>query len=518
MQRQFQFTLLLAALLLFSCSEKEPQETNESKNTEEKSTETDLIVTKTEEIQDFDTTITYINFFDGKEDLKSKLQALAPSAKSFPFVLSCSNEYYYISSNQKENESFYELNPSMVFGLIKGDSLVLLPMEYERIGNPNMVAQNCVEFRKGNLYGLLDLKSNLKTEAYFEYIIPNTKVENTTLYGNRSGKWYSIDTKTMKVSEVADFKPSIQTFEMGLPNLNNPATWIARTIVENSDDWAYGSNIVLIPSYIQKLKVLGDTYFGNYIPKNQKGASSGTEALSMNVDRIKQISKNLVYFISFTAQEEMDVRGWQSNNQYLSMQNSATGEIQTVAIGRNSDYNYWCDGLDYKFLNDTLLEVHISGENDTKIKYGYNFENVYDYYVLSPEGKIIHPETNRKFSFTKFVYIDETYFQGCFCKFTGEEFEEGGAEIVKTAHLSLEDLDVMRNEIFAEYGYIFKSEKWQKYFKQFDWYQPKHENVDDQLSEMDKANIKVIVEMQKQMKGQEEKYTKPSVSGYVAAG
>jgi hypothetical protein len=66
-------------------------------------------------------------------------------------------------------------------------------------------------------------------------------------------------------------------------------------------------------------------------------------------------------------------------------------------------------------------------------------------------------------------------------------------------HYSINELDIMRNEIFADYGYNFKSEKWQEYFSQFSWYKPKYDNVDDQLTEIDKHNIKVILKQKEEI-------------------
>jgi hypothetical protein len=51
----------------------------------------------------------------------------------------------------------------------------------------------------------------------------------------------------------------------------------------------------------------------------------------------------------------------------------------------------------------------------------------------------------------------------------------------------------MRNEIFARYGYKFKSGgEMDKYFKSQDWYSGQHDNVNDFLTELEKENIKLI--------------------------
>ena len=57
-----------------------------------------------------------------------------------------------------------------------------------------------------------------------------------------------------------------------------------------------------------------------------------------------------------------------------------------------------------------------------------------------------------------------------------------------------EQLRIIRNEIFARYGYIFKSNDLKKYFGQQSWYDPKRENVDKYLSEREQKNIILLIE------------------------
>ena len=63
---------------------------------------------------------------------------------------------------------------------------------------------------------------------------------------------------------------------------------------------------------------------------------------------------------------------------------------------------------------------------------------------------------------------------------------------------SMEELSVMRNEIFAGYGYIFKSDKWKEYFSKQEWYTPRYENVNSWLTIIEKHNIDLILRLEKQ--------------------
>ena len=59
---------------------------------------------------------------------------------------------------------------------------------------------------------------------------------------------------------------------------------------------------------------------------------------------------------------------------------------------------------------------------------------------------------------------------------------------------SNEELDYMRNELFASYGYRFKSERWAYVFEDKPWYQPKVSEVPlEWLSTIEKENLELIL-------------------------
>jgi len=59
--------------------------------------------------------------------------------------------------------------------------------------------------------------------------------------------------------------------------------------------------------------------------------------------------------------------------------------------------------------------------------------------------------------------------------------------------LSRQQLRLLRNEIFARHGYIFKSEDLRDYFFHQNWYQPKYTNISYlSLNQLEKKNIEFI--------------------------
>jgi hypothetical protein len=58
--------------------------------------------------------------------------------------------------------------------------------------------------------------------------------------------------------------------------------------------------------------------------------------------------------------------------------------------------------------------------------------------------------------------------------------------------LSKYDLKIMRNEIFARYGYIFQTEDMRNYFNRQTWYTPRYSDVNSFLTKIEKKNIDLI--------------------------
>ena len=54
------------------------------------------------------------------------------------------------------------------------------------------------------------------------------------------------------------------------------------------------------------------------------------------------------------------------------------------------------------------------------------------------------------------------------------------------------ELKIMRNEIFARHGYIFKTDDMKAYFESQSWYVPQYNDVTSLLTEIEKRNIEFI--------------------------
>lgn len=54
------------------------------------------------------------------------------------------------------------------------------------------------------------------------------------------------------------------------------------------------------------------------------------------------------------------------------------------------------------------------------------------------------------------------------------------------------DMEIIKNSVFARHGYAFKKQTYRNFFEQTDWYIPVSNNVDSELSPMEKENVALL--------------------------
>ena len=84
---------------------------------------------------------------------------------------------------------------------------------------------------------------------------------------------------------------------------------------------------------------------------------------------------------------------------------------------------------------------------------------------------------------------------------SGRKYPQVSKEYLEASSLasySKDELKIMRNEIFAVHGYVFKSEPVKSHYSAMRWYKPQFENVDDLLNSFEKANVKIIRQVEDQ--------------------
>ena len=152
------------------------------------------------------------------------------------------------------------------------------------------------------------------------------------------------------------------------------------------------------------------------------------------------------------------------------------------------------------------------GKNDTSIVGTWNaFKNIEiaeRKYVLikklftyNPENKLnsVYIDWNKSKK-TNYVNEDEGYDREYFS--TTEKVYDINASTQKLTTKDIEnltkaDLYILRNTIYAKHGYSFKNRQLRTFFDKQDWYMPVNVNIKNDLTPLEKENIKLLLRYEK---------------------
>ena len=92
--------------------------------------------------------------------------------------------------------------------------------------------------------------------------------------------------------------------------------------------------------------------------------------------------------------------------------------------------------------------------------------------------------------------VPETYYQETY-RSAGDVITKINSSTKKLTENDLKnlkklELEILRNTIYARHGYTFKKKSYRQFFDSVEWYIPVSENVDAQLTALEKANIKLL--------------------------
>ncbi|WP_422348792.1 YARHG domain-containing protein [Flagellimonas sp.] len=148
---------------------------------------------------------------------------------------------------------------------------------------------------------------------------------------------------------------------------------------------------------------------------------------------------------------------------YLVLIDECNNPLSARYIGTNDDYIMQ---FSYQFVPSKKLLVTSIHNLESYIK------QYYELYQISDEGNInkldSNPIATQPFNKEQLRLFDQEY------------------------------LRILRNTIFAVNGYIFKSKDMKDYFSEKPWYDPRYNNVNHLLSEVQLKNLCVIQEVEKE--------------------
>jgi len=395
--------------------------------------------------------------------------------------------YYYVVKGKWD---YYDVDSAKTYkmGLVNPQLQEIIPAEYDLVYNINGSFNGLIEVEKDHKRGFYDLDGKLVLPVEYDQIFPLINSEH--LGALRKGESYYWLEKDYSVSGEAEI--NIKDLMAMLP----PVNWSGLANVRKTDIMELNSrdnhsSVLISPSYLIDLNlVTAIKYLKNPLRRNVEFFDASSEykvAESENLTkadtgRFQALVYSIRDYFIGGRSEFYDIKNVvlvdkQSNRTFSS-------DIPVdYSMAESAEAPVKCDGYSFKPVSDTLFELKAGAStNLTLYDDTYIQEMPIYHYMYVHNNKLQEKPTNRLFAFTKFVKMDESYITGCYLY--NEKVITG---------LTPAMLRYMKNEIYADYNYIFKDKKWASIFGDgMVEYKAENANVDDRLTEIDRYNLNWI--------------------------
>jgi len=470
-----------------------------------------------------DTTARESGFFERtqKQPFNNKLQAQYKLAKKnrkyvTHFVMTYRGTFFLQQNKPELFDDNYKLNKKIRFGLIDEKGTQLLPVEYEKISNPGFILDDYMEVRKDGKSGLYNYADKKLITPEYDAIYPSRIMEYIAIgqKGNAFFKIYPDGTnKPFKDDQPApNYARLLKDYQVNIEN-DRFGLWISTEAFDymGKEDYyfEYSRGMIAAPSYLDRLDFFPKLVSDIILPWSEYGEDSLSVTLADSRNRNESTYSMLTSFFSYSAES----RGFESEERYLmtfDRKNTVKSRIKVLQWD-----NYFMQNAcelanpSVRFMNDSVVEVKNYLEIPKTTAVPYERCTKYEYYAIAADGKVT-PLSNGIFPMTSVIELKRSHFTGCFMRMiteeealaTGEYTEEDFFDNVygSRTHLTAADLEYMRNEIYARHGLKFKDAKWAAVFKSMKWYKGTSSNVDAKLTPIEKKNLQLIKQVEKELK------------------
>ena len=430
---------------------------------------------------------------------------------------------FYVARGDWDYSALYDdlTEGSYQLGVVDEWGNEVIPVSFGKIYNPGGTLPRLIEVERNGKRGFYNLQGQPIVSVSFNAIYPYPESEKVLAQVRFDGRYGWLDSQgnlhlnTDSHSDKSLFESPASSGRLmqWKYDIHQEGISYLRIPDQNNEHDLYGA-IIVSPSYLYDLGMVTEYNTNILIEEDDwdgAGVEGGHVSLVESVPLMQRARGLIAKFVEWGA----DARGYHEEIDRLIVTNEDLNAVATLDF--HGEYHYHLPHPELPFQKTALFETR---ELKPSTYPPYDEMTLYSYYQIDSDGKITALSTYRLFGFTKFVRISEENFKGEFKNYIGATSNSQGENVnlVIANHLTLEDLDVMRNEIFAEYGYSFTSEKWQTYFDQQPWYIPQYENVDDRLTDIDRYNVQFIYDFQEKMRGHESEYIQRDSVLYMAAG
>ncbi len=412
--------------------------------------------------------------FKTSEQLKSKYD----SVLWFSYI---GNETYYYVVNGKwevyDNLYNKSADKKHQIGLVNSELKEIIPAEYDLIHNIGGTFEHLVEVEKEGKKGFFNLEGKIVIPVIHDQIIP---VEDSVNLGIASiGSDYFWIRKDFSLSEK-DSSIRITDILKKVTGFARSSTIRGETVnnLLEFNSREHHAALYLAPSYLVDWKLLPVMkQFKN--PRRKKvefyDISSSVE---LQFAKRKEASSWVETIFYSIRDNYIGGRSDFYESKNVLMVDSKNNKVYGYQV--DSEFaSEKCNEFNLKALADTLFELKTTEYIDLPVGKKYLVNMPVYHYLSVRNAQLEELPSKRKFSFTKYTRLNDSYLQGCFI-FDDKQIDKLPAEL----------LSFMKMEIYAEYDFNFPDEKWRKTFtEQMDDYTPKHSDVDSYLTDIDRYNI-----------------------------
>lgn len=522
--------LLLLSFWLYQCASTETSQESSSQTT------TDTLGFAKEETEP---EIKLVKIKRSQIRLETILARTAAFEKQFgafynhiPYTMFINEQLYFIVATGNWTEDSWsrdKRDPASIgtykVGLVNEVNEIIIPIKYDKIYNMGGVAENLIEVELNGKLGAYDIVGNELLKAEFDGIYPYTNAKNAWVQ-IRKGDQFGWLSTSGQVSMDPNSHSNKGLFE-AQPVASLLTNWsfdskseklipIFKTQSSLNDKYqTREEGLLILPSYLYQLGLVPEFRTG-WDAFATNSPSDGETAATIQTARKTGDNQTI---ISAFKQYFSEPRGYFEERSDVITVNNKMEKIDVLSIESGYTQGPCSDDIRFRFIDDNTLEVSMIESTNHPT---YNMMTNYAYHNINTEGKISPINIKGLYKFTRILKMTDAYFKGCFSRDLTEQESKGQENadfnFANLEHLTIEDLDLMRNEIYAAHGYTFKSKKWQDYFGKQSWYKAQFDNVDDQLTEIEKHNVTAILNQKKKMEGNEAKFLNTTYGVYVAAG
>jgi hypothetical protein len=395
--------------------------------------------------------------------------------------------YFYVIKGKWD---YYDPDSAKTYkmGLVNPQLQEIIPPEYDLVYNINGSIPGLVEVEKEHKRGFYNLNGKIVLPVEYDQIFPLVNSEH--LGALRKGDSYYWLENDYSVSNEASI--DINQILTMLPPVNwkNLSQGVKTDIMElNSRD--NHSSVLISPSYLTDLNLISAIkYLKNPLRRNVEFYDASNNYKVAEAENLTKADtgrfRALVYSIrdyfiggrsEFYDTKNVVLVDKQGNRTF-----SADIPVDyTMSDGGEAPVK--CDGYSFRAINDTLFELKAGASTSLTLHDDTYIQEMPVYhYLYVHNNKLQEKPNNRLFAFTKFTKMDESYISGCYL------YKD------KTiAELTPAMLRYMKNEIYADYNYIFKDKKWASIFADgmMD-YKAENASIDNRLTEIDRYNLNWI--------------------------